>query len=350
MNPLRILILSDGRAGHFNLSEGIAAAIGRLGPTTITRLDVRRGRWPGPALAALTAAKLPAAAMLRCVYGLEPADLPACDVIVSAGAETLAANVWLARSQRALNLFYGSLRYFQPEDFSLVLTSYARNAGRPRHLLALKPSAMDPAGFPPRLIAARPTRLGLLIGGDAGTFTYQDSDWNELLALLPRAHAALGITWRVSNSRRTPHAIGDRLRAMANAPTSGIEQFVDVREQGAATLRDILTVVDAVACTEDSSSMISECIWARLPVVGVSPAHFHHTPDESDYRRWLASNGWSASLPIRALTPEILQDTLRQLTPLSDNPLATLAARLEEAIPGLRERRLSPSTKPPARP
>src|SRR5262245_53604138 len=67
MSPTRILILSDGRPGHYNLSEGIAAAIERLGPAETARVDVRRGRWPGAVLAGLVRARLPAPLMLRFV-------------------------------------------------------------------------------------------------------------------------------------------------------------------------------------------------------------------------------------------------------------------------------------------
>src|SRR5262245_46573612 len=112
MSATRILILSDGRPGHYNLSEGIAAAIERLGPAATTRVDVRRGRWSGAVLAGLVRAGLPARTMLALVYGLDDRELSPADVIVSAGAETLAASAWLARLRAVPNVFYGSLRLF----------------------------------------------------------------------------------------------------------------------------------------------------------------------------------------------------------------------------------------------
>ena len=341
MQPLRILILSDGRPGHFNLSEGIAAALGRLGPTTIARVDVRRGRWPGPVLAALANAQLPAATMLGLVYGIDHAELPAADVIVSAGAETLAANIWLARLRSRPNLFYGSLRHFKPTDFAVVLTSYARNAGLPRHMLALKPSAFDPdqvsaaergAKAPPGHL---PRRVALLIGGNAGTFTYGSDDWKRLLAFVPQSHAASGIEWLVSNSRRTPDEVSNRIAGLAGDPAAGIVRFIDVRTAGSGSLTDVLVAVDAVLCTDDSSSMISECIWARLPVVGTTPLQFHHTGDEAEYRRWLVASGWCRVVPIADLTPDTFLAAVGAITPPSENPLDHLAARLAAALPGL---------------
>ena len=119
---------------------------------------------------------------------------------------------------------------------------------------------------------------------------------------------------------------------MARDPASGIERFIDVRAPGSGPLADVLTVVDAVICTDDSSSMISECIWARLPVVGVTPLQFHHTRDESEYREWLATSGWCRTLPIADLTTQRLLATLADIEPLRDNPLDALAARLDAVI------------------
>ena len=345
MSPLRILILSDGRPGHFNLSEGIAAAIGRLRPTTVTRIAVRRGRWPGPVLAALTRLPpLPPGHLLAATYGIDVDALPAIDIVISAGAETLAANIWVARARAVPNLFYGSLRQYRPTDFSLVLTSYRRNAGRPRHMLALKPSALDPD----QLTDSRehkqsdpsqpPTRAALLLGGDAGTFSYTDTDWDRLLGFLPAAHAAFGTTWLVSNSRRTPTHVSDRVADLARAAKGGIERFVDVRTAGAGPLAEILGAVDAVVCTDDSSSMISECIWAQLPVIGVTPVKYHHTPDEGEYRRWLADQGWCRSMAIADLSAATFLANLGSIAPLQVNPLDELADRIVAAVPQLGSR------------
>jgi uncharacterized protein len=125
--PLKVLLLSDGRPGHFRLAEGIVAAVGRRRSVAVEQLHCRRGRWPGRVLAALSNANRFDVPILQTVYGLVPPLPGAYDLVVSAGAETLAANIACARFAGADNIFYGSLRAFKPSSFSLVLTSYARN-------------------------------------------------------------------------------------------------------------------------------------------------------------------------------------------------------------------------------
>lgn len=336
--PLRILILSDGRPGHYHLSEGIAAALARRRPIEIARFGVSRGRWPGGVAAGLVNSGIATARIMKWLSGLDVAEAPAADVIVSAGAETLAPNVLLARARQVPNIFYGSLRSFRPEDFALVLTSYARNAGRPRHALALKPSAADPDAVRPdaaRRRAGPIATLGLLVGGASGTFRYGPEDWRGLLALIDETHGRLGIRWLVSNSRRTDTDFSDALAERAADPSGPIVRFVDVRRAGAGTLREIFAASDAIAVTDDSSSMISEAIWMRLPVVGLQPRTSRHPPDEQIYRDWLAGNGWCRSRPIDGLTPDDLVQTLTALTPLDQNPLDSLADLLAARLPRL---------------
>jgi mitochondrial fission protein ELM1 len=341
MSPLTALLLCDDRPGHYHLAEGVIAAARRMKPIEVVRRETRRGAWPGAALAAVVNAGVSPAWLLRTVYGLDARSLPRAHLIVSAGAETLAANIAAARVLGAPNVFYGSLRGFRPENFSLVLTSYARYAARPRHVMALKPSSIDPATLPvrtgvERLGPRRPPRLaGLLIGGNAGGFSYAPDDWSRLIGVLGETHRAWGTRWIVSNSRRTPGAVSDAISSLAAEAAGAIAEFIDVRAVGSGTLRGVFERVEAIVCTDDSSTMVSEAISALLPAVGVTPIQHAFTEEERGYRAFLAANGWYRSLAITELTPERLLAELAQIRPLTENPLDRLAAILRERLPGV---------------
>lgn len=334
MSPLRIIILSDGRPGHFNLSEGIAAAIERARPATTVSTGVRRGRWSGSVLAAMTRARLPARAMLARVYGIDETAVPPADIIVSAGAETLAASIWLARARGVPNIHYGSLRLFDPHDFSLVLTSYQRHADRPRHALSLKPSRFAPDTSPPPGDGEGRT-LGVLLGGSAGGIQFGRGDWDGLFAMIRQPQAGTPVRWLIANSRRTPPEIGDRLALEAAQPRSPIAQFLDVRTAGPGTLSNLLQRCDAVLCTADSSSMISECIWSRKPTLALTPAVCGYTADEAGYRTWLEQSNWCKNIAIASATPAAIAEALAQVRPLTGNPLDALAGLLRQRLPDL---------------
>ncbi len=216
MRDLRILLLSDGRPGHYHLAEGVAAAIARRRPVRVERLEVRRRRLlPGRTLAWLLKGKSGAAAatVLRLGFGIAPGKLQPADLVLSAGGETLAANVAAARILGVPNIFCGTLRRVAPEALSLVVSSYARHAGLPRHLVTLKPNGIDPdrlgatrPAWDPRTGRA-PALAGLLVGGDSGFFHYTPQEWHRLWASWRKAAPGMA---RAGSCRRHAASRGSK--------------------------------------------------------------------------------------------------------------------------------------------
>lgn len=341
MHPLRILILSDGRPGHYHLAEGVAAAIARRRPVQVERMELKRRRVaPGRTLAWMLAAKASPSLILNIGYGARFDPAATYDLVVSAGGDTLAANVAAARAFNAANIFCGTLRHIAAEDFSLVISSYARHASLTRHLVALKPNGIDPDSLAPRPSAAArhgqaPRIAGLLVGGDSGYFRYTDAEWQRLASFLDETNKATGTRWIVSNSRRSPDAVSDRLLARSKDADSPIAEFIDFRTAGPGTLPRLFASVEAVLCTEDSSTMISEAVCARLPVLGVAPDHHGFKDDEREYREFMSKQGWCRFIKLADLSPELFVSELAQVTPLESNHLDLLADQLAKRLPDL---------------
>lgn len=342
MRPLNVLLISDDRPGHYHLSEGVVAAVARLRPIDTTKILMRRRRWiPGRTLSQLLAAGTPAAAILRAGYGLNPKDLPKADLIVSAGGETLVPNAAMARLTGATNIFCGTLRRLPPEAFSLVVSSYAQHANVARHIVALKPSGIDPDKLGRKRSADgsvrhMPPRLaGALIGGDSGHFHYQAQDWRDLIAFMRNSYATHDTRWVVSTSRRSPASVADDLAAVAAEADSPIMEYIDFRTAGPGTLPRVFARAEAILCTEDSSTMMSEAVCACLPVVGVAPRQHSFKDEERAYRAFMRDSGWCRSLLLAELTPERFVAELASVRPLQENHLDRLAATLRERLPQL---------------
>jgi mitochondrial fission protein ELM1 len=339
---LKIILLADTRPGHYHLAEGVIAAIVRLRPVDVTRVAVNR-KWIVPTRwlrRRINAKTFWPPRMLRMAYRIQAEELPKADLVVSAGGETHMPNICVSRMFDAPNIFCGSLlRGLGPAHFSLIISSYERDTDSPRHLVILKPSAIDPdaLGRPvktPRYGEIKPKRAGLLIGGNAGPFRYRREEWERLLDFTRDVSKAWGTRWLVSTSRRTPDEIADRV-AEAAKDNSVVERFIDYRSAGPGTLPEIFARADVILCTEDSSTMVSEAVSARLPVVGVSPVAHQFTEEEAAYRQFLISNGWCRVLPISALSPESFAAALSEIEPIKDNPLDVLATKLKERLPEL---------------
>jgi uncharacterized protein len=341
--PLKIIFLADTRPGHYHLAQGVIAAIARLRPVEVTRVEVNR-KWIVPTRwlrRRITAQTFFPPRMLRMAYRIDAHALPKADLVVSAGGETQMPNICVARFLDIPSVFCGSLlRGLGPENFNLIVSSYDRDAGSDRHMVVLKPSAIDPdalgrpASVPRYGPEHYPKLAGLLIGGNAGPFRYRRKEWERLLAFAAEISKEWGTRWLISTSRRTPDSVADQIAHLAR-DRGVVERFIDYRTAGPGTLPDLFGKADVVVCTEDSSTMVSEAVSARLPVVGVAPAAHRFTDEEQNYRAFLVANDWCRVLPIAALTPTSFAGALAEIEPIKENPLDALAAKLKERLPQL---------------
>lgn len=340
--PLRALLLSDGKPGHYHQAEGVVAALARLAPVATIRIEVRRRLLiPTRTLVQLVNAGTSPATILRLGYGLRAGALPPADVVVSAGGETLAANAAVALLQSIPNIFCGRLRRLAPQHMSLVLVTLDSLAAHPNHLVCLPPSPID-IGATPRIAPAQrwgaanpPARVGVLVGGDSGAFRYAQADWRQLADFLRKTHRTYGIRWLATTSRRSGGFIADTLAAMAAEPASGLETFVDFRSAGPGALARIFADADAILCTDDSTSMICEAIGACLPLVTIAPAASAPEPREAEFRQVLASRGWYRCLPLAVVTPQSFLSALDEIAPRTTSARDELASAIALRLPQL---------------
>lgn len=342
MIALRILHLSDGRPGHYHMAEGVIAAIARSRDVDLQTVRINRRRLvPVRYLRTLAAGGwCRPETLLRLGYGLEAGELAPADLVISSGGETLPANLAAKRLLKAENIFIGSRRNVAPEAFSLIVSSYARHTDLPRHLVMQKPSALDPdkLGRPetvPVFGLSNPPKLaGLLVGGDSGLFKYRDEEWHRLFDFAREISKAWGTRWLVSTSRRTPREIAQAAFDLAK-DKAVVADFIDYKLAGPGTLERIFSRADVIVCSEDSSTMISEAVWVRLPVIGVSPKRHAFKAEEAEYRRMMLDNNWCRFLPVAELSVERFGAALAEIRPKRGNPLDRLAKDLKEKLPGL---------------
>jgi mitochondrial fission protein ELM1 len=214
-------------------------------------------------------------------------------------------------------------------------------ATHPNYLVCLPPSAIGPTRGGTRAAAAPrfgrtnpPRRVGVLIGGNSGAFRYHAADWRGLTQFLQDANRACSIRWLVTTSRRSGTAIAEVLATLAGDPRSGIELLIDFRRPS-ASLAEIYATADAILCTDDSTSMISEAVGAGLPVVAVRPAAGRLEARERAYRELLAAEGWYRALPLAQLTSSAFLTALEEIAPRTASARDELAAALRTRMPEL---------------
>lgn len=332
---MKILLLRDKKPGHFNQAEGVAVALARLGPTQVTRLEVRPSwfahddirkhimkhyardrRW-----------------WLKAMYHIDADTLEAPDVIVASGRPTIAAGILISRIFGEVPFIYsGGVDGYDLHPFGVQLVNSPRQAGDPRSAYVPIPCTIDPDDYAvPRplrdLASLRGAEIALLVGGTAYRREFPQSEWEALIALAAQMTERYGVRWRASSSRRTPEQITDRLADLARSGV--IAEFVDYRAAGAGSARALFGA-DAVVVTEDSMSMLAEALAAKRPVIGLKSQIVHkHYANEV-----IASMAGPslAVLPLASVTPEQLAATLIGLVPPTEDARDVIARAIAPTL------------------
>jgi mitochondrial fission protein ELM1 len=316
---LSLLILSDGRPGHFRQCEAMAMALARRRPVAVARTELRLRPGLPRALAARLARALPSRAYLRVAHGLSADDFPQADLVLSAGAVTFGASIALRRLRGAPNVIAGSLRGLDPADVTLTLLPYARAAQMPNHAYLLKPAAVDPDLLPPaRPWGAGERKLGVLVGGPTPFAAFEAEDWSALADLLRALAARPGLDVTVATSRRTPDAAYAALEPLRTAGVS----LLDFRA-GAPSLQPLFAA-DALLVTLDSMSMISEAVAARRPTLVLEPRRTRPFRD-AEIVADLAAEDRLRVLRLAGADAAAVDAALPAVRPMTENHLDRLA-------------------------
>ncbi len=300
--PLRILILSDNKAGTLNQARGLAEGIqDRIGPQVCSvETMLARPRWPWSWLPARLWLGARWAALFR---------RPFPDLVIAAGRSAVAPAAALRRMSRATG--DGATRVvalqdprLPPSAFDLVIL--------PAHDGITAPGVLVTTGAlhrvtPARLAAAadewrdrftplpRPW-LGVLIGGASARYRFSVGEAAALGRNLAALARATGGPTPAAAARRTPMDSLAALRAGLAVEAGGHQKGLasrtilwDARDPAPPSgfadnpYFGILALADALLVTEDSVSMVSEAASTRrpvflLPLQGKAGkfARFHH--------------------------------------------------------------------------
>ena len=335
---MRILILSDGVAGHDRSSLGILTALAKHRSVEARVLPIRETRSLSRRLKRTLAGLLPFEVFWKAFYriGGEPSPfnplpvtqaIPAggIDLVISTGPRTSAANIAIARRLKAKNTYFGFSKWPSDGFYTVLLTSERRRP-HPHRAYTLRPSELDAA----ELAEARPLaqngtarHASLLFGGQSKHYYYSMADM-ELLAerIVALTQKMPWLTWTLFDSRRSPRQEFDRLVEIVRASGAPVE-FVRFAEQGLLSNNPAFKS-DLVLVTADSMSMLAESIASCRPT-GILYADAYHPP-QRDAIEHMAMIADRRAFPISfsGLTAEALTRGAAGLEPLPGSQLDAL--------------------------
>jgi|GEM_PF-687233 len=357
-------MISDGRPGHFNQTLGVIRALKKNYDVSLATIETRlRLGFLRPLLRAignsrvtwLNALLAPLVRLCYYPFALPSADSattssPAPDVIISCGGQTLYLNLLLAQRTGARNFFLGSLRGIHCRLFTAVISGlWIPNVSNLVEL-ELSPGLFDSeqaaqagAAFLANLCAAsgsekigygQKTYWAMLVGGDGAGYQFDDADMAALEALLLAASRRYGIQWLLTTSRRTARRHEQRLAVFAAQNQDIFAYRVFYHEKPEPVVMAFLGAADKVFATEDSSSMISEAIMSRKPVVTLAP---RHSNANDNYRRFLHKHrdkNRMISLSLAELASDELDVSFADFRPLATDIDVAIVEQLQPFLGG----------------
>ena len=264
----RMLILSDGRAGHENQSVALAKHLGMT--YDVCRVEPRFG-WSKAAAMLLDRLGL----KLSGLFSIEKPPQASYSYVVGAGSTTYYPVKVLARRLGAKSVTMMLPKGFR-YDFDLILAQGHDDPPRQPNIktLPVNLSYVQPQGI---FQKSKKPVVGIVIGGENGVYRMSrgriEAFLDEIVARFRQSH-----TIAVSTSPRTSKEI-DALVA-----SYGFDYTLLYSECQENPIPDFLAVAEVVFVTADSTSMISEAVSFGQSAVIVLPLE---AQKESKYRNFV---------------------------------------------------------------
>ncbi len=274
---MNLLIIKDKRPGHYNQSIGIAESFKVFNKSVnIEFIDIEiRSKFLRKVLTWIVNNFLQFGNDMYSFKYLKlfykeyslPQNIP--EIIISTGGDTANINVWFSRTYKTKNIFNGRLRG-QKENFFNIITTLIPLGYKNELILDIAPSLISKNKIEKYAQTfKKKNSLGnryytLLIGGDGAGYNYNKDFYNKLISFVKRISKKEKVKWLITTSRRTPLDVEKYLK---NELSNCCDYFVDYNRNSQKVLMPFLGLGEIVFVTEDSSSMISEAVSAKKPVI-----------------------------------------------------------------------------------
>jgi len=270
----KILILSDGKAGHYNQSLAVAEAIKQIETVKVILVEVSVQKRTKYFLRLLLNSRIGQKWLKENITnkkiawfykGYDYEERP--DIIISSGKDTSMLNSLLGLMYNAKTFFIGNPKKLHHSLFTAILT--VLDLGFDNQILLdvapILPFKGDVKIFCKEHGLSFDARYcTLLIGGDGSGYCYSEEEYESLIDFVNNTSSE--IHWLVTTSRRTPIKMEEKMHQQMKAA-----MFVAYNKKPQKVIGAFLALSDLVFVTEESASMLSEAVVSQKFVISLIP-------------------------------------------------------------------------------
>ena len=319
-----ILVLSDGKPGHYNQSLGI---VDKMTDLSISVIDIRfKSKWRDNLLRVsvrllynFRILKSLIIRMLRWAIEkpsveklLEEKDV---DIILSTGSSVAAPNFLLGRLTRAKSVVCTRPSPIGAKPFDMaILPEHSRprriaqnivmTFGVPNRITREK---VDEAGslLAEKLYISKNHVIGVLLGGDDPYYSVSPTMTSLLCDALIDICNEIGACIALTTSRRTVAASEDIIRSkLSDSPLCCLLIFASEPQQS-SPVSGIIGISDVVIVTEDSFSMVCEAASSGKKVIILDVERKRDNPKRQRVYQLMTENGYTRRSNIANLRHDI---------------------------------------------
>lgn len=284
-----VWLVSEGSPGHDAQSMGLAEGLSLQYPGLVTKRIQLNRRLCG--VKRMLARKLMGVRgrSLACwlqpfffrVHPETPVPEGRPDLVISSGGQSVLLAYHLARIADAPYVFIGERKPYPSSWFHTVFTPSPLELGVNDVAIDLIPTPVSPEKV--QMAAEQYNcpegRLwAMIIGGQSRSHRYSEDDWVSLadgMNLQTRKH---GIRWLLTTSRRTGEQAEAILKQRLDADV--LADAVWWSKAPRKVMLAFLGTAERAFVTQDSVSMVSECVSSNIPTVVLRPSRAYF-PSES---------------------------------------------------------------------
>lgn len=280
-----ILLITDGKPGHENISRGIIDTIRKYHDVNVVEVNtkLRSSVFKRLIKNILNKSDLWQGRKLFMDIFYKGNILPKkidCDLIVSTGGTTSFLNIMLSKYLKCPNIYCSSLRGLDHRLFTHVVSLEDHHIDN-EITVNVAPLVLDTdpvkveAFIRENAIDVKESIWSILIGGPTNDYPFLVDDIEKMMSgiiMLAKKHKA---RLCITTSRRTTREMEKKLYDIFEQENSLIKKYVLYNQKPEKVMGMFLAVSEQVFVTEDSGSMITESILSKKPVYTVRTNKAH---------------------------------------------------------------------------